>query len=715
MSNMRQLEDDVIDLLEGLADKRYIAELYLEDVSVDKFTNREFDELMNFVSDGLDYMLKNSRHREDDIIAALIMFKASDYVLKDRELERKLNASEVREAEKEVRKAEDLLEAMEEDARGGRGGRRGSRDRDRDSRRDDGRSGGYDRGFREEREERGSRRGGSRDSGRGRSGSYTPRAEREEAEERQARREANLVRGRNRSRGDSQAEDRVRTKQSGPVVMGDGTGLNKLRQMLTGRVEEVQEDATPTVNTRGPSTTMPEPAQVNSAATRSRPVVEFVHQDSPAASAPQTPTDVRSRDEWVAAGYQVEDEAFVLDLPVKPDTFEDPIRLPYFFEPDAKRPQWVCSAEGYRELTFRDVDMNLDDAMIPDFGKPASLDKVKPATALLRGTAATYRYQPLEVAADLEHQRKVFEKEVADWEEENKDVPEDQRSPKPVLVLEGNEVNQTTISHAERVTSFSLNETKVKVACTLAEIGVDEAPNTNVEVDARELELVYQFADDAEFLECVEALRLFQPSSASENIRYAAYHDRLMALRGQIPTALWISLNRRLTQVVNDTIRGNLGLPAQIDDFAEDGKDFLADMRDQFGAGTLEKLEKYGRQMFRQFHFVVFKPGDIEGLPPRCVYFMERQHLLFMPFSAPELGVVTTKSGEGTPSRVFRLSRQAAPTLYKAVHSFTLQESSTDEHFGISRKLVLADGTVLELFRSWYDPNESEYLIRVAN
>lgn len=710
MSNMRQLEEDVIEILETLADKRYVAELYLEDVSEDKFTTREFDELMNFVSDGLDYMLKNSRHREDDIIASLIMFKASDYVLKDRELERKLNDREVTEAEKDVRKAEDLLEAMEDDR--SRGGRRGSRDRD--SRRDDGRSGGYDRGFREEREERGGRRGG-RDSGRGRSGNYTPRAEREEAEERMARREANLTRGR-RSR-DSQAENRVRGKQVGPVVLGDGEGLNKLRAILTGRTDEPTEEAAPATNSRGPSP-MPTPEQVNTPReerpTRTRPAATFVHQDSPAAEQPVTDPEVKTRAEWVELGYNVDDEAFILDLPVKPETFEDPTRLPYFFEPDAKRPKWVCSAEGYRELTFRDIDMNLDDAMIPDFGKPASLDKVKPATALLKGTAATYRYQPLEVAADLENQRKVFEQEVAEWEEANKDVPEDQRAPKPVLVMEGDEVNQTTIAHAERVTSFSLNETKVKVACTLAEIGVNEAPNTNVEVDARELEFVFQFADDAEFLECVEALRLFQPSSASESVRYAAYHDRLISLRGQIPTALWIALNRRLTQVVNDTIRGNLGLPAQIDDFAEDGKDFLADMRDQFGQGTLEKLEKYGRQMFRQFHFVVFKPGDIEGLPPRCVYFMERQHLLFMPFSAPELGVVTTKSGEGTPSRVFRLSRQAAPTLYKAINSFTMQESSTDEHFGIARKLVLADGTVLELFRSWYDPNESEYLVRVA-
>lgn len=702
MPDIRQLEDDIIDILKDESRDSDLFDIYREEVAEDNYTNREFDSLLKFVNDGLEFYLElKPRARPDDVIYQLIRMKAGDYVLADRKLEDELSDRDYREAKAARDEADIFLEAMEKD----RGGRGRSRGRGRDDREDRGRSGG-DRSF--DRGGRSSSRSSSRSTG-GRS------SRREEPVDRSARRQS-------RGRGaDTQFEARRQEKQSTPVIVGEGNQLAALRAQLSSRpVEEPQAPAAPVNDGRAPRgferasrQEMPNPEEVNTVAER-RPAVEMKYQDTPQ-HAPEESDVVRTRQQWLDDGFDVEDEAFILDLPVRPYSFENPTHLPFFYEPDSKRPKWRCAADGYRELTFREVDMNYDDAMIPDFGRPAALDKgVKTAVALLKGTAASYRYQPLDVAADIENQKAQHQKDVEAWEQENEGKPDEEKSPKPLLVLEGIEVNHATITHPGTVTSFSLNETRVKVATTLAELGTDGAASTNIEVDARELELVYQVSDEAEYLELIDGLRLFSQSAVSETTSYKAYHDRLLALRGQIPAALWIAINKRLTAVVNDCLRGNMAIPASIDDFSADGLTFIAELDKEFGRTTIERFDRYGREMMRQFHFVTFKPSDLEGLPPRCVYFMERQHLVFMPFSAPELGVMSPVGYSDVPSRAARVTRAASPMLHKALLGFTNQETATDAHFGITRKLVLADGTVLDVFRSWYDINESEYLVRIA-
>lgn len=712
LPSRRDIEDDVIEVLQK--DRSVVVEMYHEETSRDNFTNREFNGLMEWVEDGLDFLSGSRDFNYRKHLAALVFMKAADYVLKSRKLSDELCDDDYDDAQNAVDKAKDLVDALQGNDRGGRGGRgrdrddRGSRptnrfgggeSRDRSSGRD------YDRGARR------SSRGG--------------RSERDE-ELRSTLRDRPLPDDR-RSQQSTTVSDRYsrrdesRTRSTGSVVLDrNQDALARMREQLAGGLPK--SEATPASQ---PVADFPDPADVNVQPSSRRPTVEFVHTGNKAPAAPRDlnpanvltkPEGQPTREQLIKLGAAIEDPAFIETLPPKPF---DPSRpnVPVLYDPTVVRPRLVVTPEGFKDVVYTEVDMNYDDAVIPDFGRPASYEnEVAQIRAQLTKVASTSRYRLADVEADAQHQRQEFQRELDEWTEANKEVPEDERDPMPTFSPELPARAGDTIMLPGVLNGMGKKELTVKMWQLGTENDAMENDIDPVSIQAitNEMELLYVARNDDEFEHLKTQLIDFTGAKWHDGRSYQEYHKRLMDLKSTIAPALWVHINRLFTAVVNRALQGNLGLPCWIDDFGADGIEFLGRLKESYGQQTVERLNKYARELMRQFHCIEFSAGEDNIAVKRGVYHRERFNTVVTSYSAMELGMMTPRVA-GKPTRVAKVTKETSPLLYKAINGMRQHEGISEDMFGLRRRILMADGIEMEIFVSWYDPSLAEYLVRLSS
>lgn len=709
LPSTREIEEDVIGVLKK--DRSIVIEMYYDTVSRDNFTNREFDALMAWVEDAMDYLADDRAFNYDRHLAGLVFMKAADFVLKDRKLSDELSDRDYDDARKFVKKAEDLQDVLTDGRGRGRGGR--GRD-DRDERgRPSGRFGGA-----QERD-----RSSGRDYDRGARRS-TRGEDREELRSSLRDRPLPEDRAPRTSRvSDRYSRQEERQRSSGvSAVDKNQDALAQMRAKLAGGALAQEKPAA-----SQPVQDFPEPEEVNVAPAQ-REAVKFVHNGPTRMAAPQQPArdlnpgnvlskgDRPTRAQLIELGADIENPAFIATLPRKPLDPNKP-NLPVLYDPTVVRERLVVTEEGYQDVVYTEVDMNYDDAVIPDLGRPASYEnEVAQIRAQLSKVASTSRFRLADIEADEEHQRKEHEREMQEWHEANKDVPEDQRDPMPTYVPELPERNGDVIMLPGTVNGMGKKELTVKMWQLATENTVmaeDSGPLT-VQAITNEMELLYVARTDAEFEDLKLQLIDFTGAKWHDGHSYPEYHKRLMDLKSTIAPALWVSINRLFTAAINRALQGNLGLPCWIDDFGTDGIEFLGRLKEDYGIQTVERLNKFARELMRQFHCIEFAAGEDNIAVKRGVYHRERFNTIVTSFSTMELGVMAPRVN-GKPTRVARVTKDASPLLYKAINGMRQHEGIAEEMFAIRRRFLLADGVDMEIFVSWYDPSLNEYLVRLSN
>lgn len=711
LPSRRDIEDDVIEILKK--SREMVIEMYYEEVSYDNFTNKEFNSLMEWVEDVLAYLSESRDFRYDKHLAVVVRMKASNYVLKDRRLSDELSNRDYDNAEADVEKAQDMVEAMENDRRGGRG-----RDRDRGGRDDDrgrpsNRFGGGERRDRDsgrdyDRSARRSTRGGGRE---------------ERVELRSSLRDRPLPE--ERQRESTRVSDRYSNREERSRSSGNSV-IDKNQEALAAMRAKLMGGGTTTASepARQPVQDFPDPAAVNVQQTR-RPTVEFVHTQPVDTTKPPVrdlnPATVLNKDgqptrqQLIDLGAAIDDPTFIATLPKKPLDPSKP-NLPLLYDPTVVRERLVVTDDGFQDVVYTEVDMNYDDAIIPDLGRPASYEKeLSQIRAQLTKVGATSRFRLNDIEADEEYQRQEFQRELQEWEDANKDVPEDQRDPMPVFVPELPSRNGDVIMLPGTVNGMGKKELTVKMwqLGTENSVMLEDTDPVCIQAVTNEMELLYVARTDAEFEDLKTQLIDFTASKWHDGHSYVEYHNRLLELKSTIAPALWVSLNRLFTAVINRSLQGNLGLPCWIEDFGTDGIEFLGRLKEDFGIQTVERLNKYGRELMRQFHCIEFAAGEDNIAVKRGVYHRERFNTLVTSFSSMELGLMTPRLN-GKPTRVARVTKDASPLLYKAINGLRQHEGISEEFFALRRRILLADGMEMEIFVSWYDPSLNEYLVRLS-
>lgn len=711
LPSIREIEDDVKDLLE--TEPHPVIEMYYEEVSRDNYTNREFGELMRWVEDALEYAVAgNARTPYEKNLSVLVLMKAANYILGIRKLADELDDREYDDAQDIVQSAIDLQDAMANAGSRGRG-------RGRDDREDRGRPGGrFARGGERDRSEgRDYNRNARHSSRQPRESGNSLRSKYREREEREERVE--------RPRTNSERYSREERSQSRQLSVVD-TQMSKMDEMKA-RLRESLSGTAPVASQ--PVAEMPNPAVVNvppSERTQRRPAVEFVHTQQPtgrvrnldpAQVLPKPTNDSRplTREELLATDANLEDQAFLATLPPVPVT-DRPV-VPVLYDPTVVRPRLVCTPEGYQDTIYTEVDMNYDDAVIPDLGRPASYDaEVSQVRAQLAKVAATSRFRLADVESDLEHQRQVHNADMAEWEAANKDRPEEERDPMPLFSPEIPERAGDVIMLPGIVNGMGKTDLAVKMwqLGTENEVLADDTDAITIQALCNEMELIYVARTDAEFEDLKQQLLEFTGARWNDGHSYTEYHKRLMDIKSTIAPALWVRINRLFTGAVNRILQGNMGLPCWIDDFGQDGIEFLGRLKEDYGIQTVERLNKFGRELMRQFHCIEFAAGEDNVAVKRGVYHRERFNTLLTGYSAMELGLMSPRLN-GKPSRTARVTKETSPLLYKAINGLRQHEGITDELFAIRRRIIMADGAEMEIFVSWYDPAANEYMVRFSS
>ncbi|AGX01934.1 hypothetical protein CF95_gp212 [Erwinia phage PhiEaH1] len=713
----RDIELDVIDVLKK--DRSMVIEMYFEEVSIDKFTNREFDSLMKWVIDALEYLSDDRQFDYSRHLAGLVFMKAADFVLKDKRMSDDLNDRDYDDARKFVKKAEDLQDVLS-DARGGRGGR--GRGRDRDDRDERGRpsdrfGGGQER---------------DRSSGRDydRSARRSSRGGEEREELRSRLRDRPLPEDRAPAQPSrvsdrySRAEERPRSTGN-TVLDKNQDALAQMRAKLAGGGITQEKPAA-----SQPVPDFPDPAVVNLApvAAREPEAVKFVHNGPSRMGQPVrdaatldpakvlAKTDRPTRAQLIELGADIENPEFIATLPRKPLDPNKP-NLPVLYDPTVVRMRLVVTEDGYQDVVYTEVDMNYDDAVIPDLGRPQSYEnEVAQIRAQLTKVASTSRFRLNDIEADEEHQRKEHEREMKEWEEANGQLPEEEREPMPTFAPELPSRNGDTVLLNGTVYGMGKKDLTVKMwqLATENTVMAEDSDPITIQGITNEMELLYVARTDAEFEDLKLQLIDFTSSKWHDGHSYQEYHKRLMDLKGTIAPALWVGINRLFTAAVNRALQGNLGLPCWIDDFGVDGVEFLGRLKEDFGVQTVERLNKFARELMRQFHCIEFAAGEDNVAVNRGVYHRERFDTILTSFSTMELGLMAPRAN-GKPTRVARVTKEASPLLYKAINGMRQHEGIAEELFAIRRRILLADGVDMEIFVSWYDPSLSEYLVRLSN
>lgn len=712
LPSSRDIEDDVIDILKTAND--LVIEMYHDEASYDNFTNKEFSSLLNWVEDVLGYLSESRDFSYRKHLPVVVRMKASDFVLKDRKLANELSDRDYDDAQRDVDKANDMIDAMEDDRRGSRGRGRGRDRDDRDERaRPSSRFGGG------ESRDRSSGRDYDRDARRSTRGGH--REEREELRsnlrDRPIPEDRQPVRQTRVSDRYSRTEERPRSTGSS-VLDRNQDALAQLREKLAGG--GLKQPAAPAA--KEPVQDFPEPAVVNQVPEQRRPVVEFVHTEPVNKARNLDPATVLNksgrptREQLIELGAAIDDPAFIATLDPKPLDPSKP-NIPMLYDPTVVRERLQVTEDGYKEVVYTEVDMNYDDAIIPDLGRPQSYDReMQQIRGQLAKVASTSRFRLNDIEADAQHQLEEFKRELAEWEEANKDVPNDEREPMPTFVPELPSRNGDAIMLPGMINGMGKKELVVKMWQLGTESAVMKEDTDPVSIQAmtNEMELLYVARTDAEFEDLKTQLIDFTASKWHDGHSYVEYHKRLMELKSTIAPALWVGINRLFTGAINRALQGNLGLPCWIDDFGTDGIEFLGRLKEDFGVQTVERLNKFGRELMRQFHCIEFAAGEDNVAVSRGVYHRERYNTLVTSYSTMELGLVAPKVN-GKPTRVARVTKDASPLLYKAINGLRQHEGISEECFALRRRILLADGIEMEIFVSWYDPTLTEYLVRLGN
>lgn len=679
MSFEKDLDGLMVDLLEEGRDVS--CELVYPDLSRDKFANKDFDEIFGEVADLIEELgLEPGDRRDEKKISALIVMFFSKFA--DEEgLTDRLSDREYRRIEENIASLEEVYHRIDSANRrdGRRGGRDDRDDRGRSSRRRGGRRGSRrDEFSASDRDSRSGGRGGRGSRDRDDRDERRPSSRRSKRDKKQDEPTTMVQRRAQQNREEQDNEERPKTSQ-------------EIARAERNRPKAQRAPESPTRDKRN-HTFVGEPSVAEDDDAEqlygSEAEVElgFSYAEVP----------VGTPDDYIDLGINIKDPEFIKTRPVdEADTFRDVL-----YDPFVKQPVWELSENGKRVLRWRDFNMNIDNHVIPDFKR----SRVSPARSINKTVLASMthpsRRSILDIASEQDKNDRKHEDALLEWETNNKDRPEDEQSPKPVLI-DQIVIGNHTLRVPEPVNSGSVNDQIMETMNHFGQIRGFTKGHAPVESSGQ----IRTFAWMADSIEdrdsLMEKLEMFTTShshASSDNrnvIPIHKYHAALMAAADTVPSGLWKRVNRRMTDYCNDIFAINMGLDLSITDFAEDGDKIVQHLNDKYGERMVEAFVIGHSQSGDRISMLESSTGQSDMM----IYEVRGTQVTILPVAPDELNIseikVSSKSGSSA-----LVTAETNLRLFNAVRTVATQSTPTMGKRVPYKYITFSDGSVFRIDRN---------------
>lgn len=660
MSFETAVEDILINVLER--SRHPGVEISHKDLSRDRFTNGDFDDIFKDLCELLDELGLDERDRKFDAVAKplaimLICEWADEEGLTDR-----LGRRDMDDIEDEIEKLGDIRDEIKNGGRGRRGGHRRRTRRDDDD---------YRTG------DRSSRSGGRRGRGRGR---------------------------------DDDDDDRRSGRRRG------GNGGFSTRRSRRGKDDDqpktiVQRKAESSRNTaEEPEVEQPlTPAQIrrNNRRNEEERPYDFVGEKEEAA-VPMSKTEeelgftyaevpVGTLADYRDLGINVEDKDFIITRPIdREDTYRDALYDPY-----AVQPVWKLNEKGLRVLRWREFNMNIDNHVIPDFTRSSVTPRREVDGRVLSSLMQPTRRSILSISNDADKADRKYEDDLTEWEVNNKDRAPDEQEEKPetpALQKLGNH----TLRVDEPVETSSLADMIQESMLRFSNVRTLTEGNAPIEAFGPRRRFAY-LAESAEQRD--EIMSLIEMFTTSHSHRTAdnsvvplhKYHDALMATVETIPHGLWKRINRRLTDYANEIFNISLGLSLTIDDFAADGGEIIQYLHATYGEKVMEAFIIAHAQVGGRLSMLEAGKGEADLM----IYEVENTQVTILPVTPEELSISSVTLGDKVAhGKAALVTGESNLKLFNALRTIWTQSTPVMGKQTPYKYIAFSDGSVFRIDRN---------------
>lgn len=660
MSFIKDLEDLVIDVLEN--SKHPAINAAYDELCRDKFTNKDFDLVFGDIVDLVEEIdLDPGKRRDEERICNIVAMVVAKWVI-DEDFTDSLSDREFRKVEDAADHYEELIERLE----------------DRDGDRRNGRS--------NRRRRRSSRQGDdyAASDRNGRSG-----------------RRRNEDEGRNRrrsSRGDEYRESFRNRRRS--------SNENEPKTLVQRRAEMNRAEANEEVEAPQTSQAI---ARANRNERNNGRAYDFVGETNVAPVVQGSKTEqelgflysevpVGTMDDYRELGINVDDPAFIITRPVDgADSFREVI-----YDPFEKQPKWELNAEGLRVLRFRDFNMNIDNHVIPDFRRSASVPSRTINRAILPSLTHPSRRSILDISKKADERDRQHEDALTEWEANNKDLPEEERDTKPVSpAIE--KLGTHTLRVDSAIDTSSLGDMIQETMSRFGQVRGFAEGHPPVESYGSLRQYAWCASSVEERDDIMKLVEMFSvnhhhTSDDGKNVvPINKYHSALMATVDTIPFGLWKRINRRMTEYCNDIFSISLGINVEITDFSEDGDKIIPHLNEKFGQHIVEAFIIAHAQVGNRISMLEAGRGDNDLL----IYEVKGTQVTILPVTPEELTISSVKIDNGKQHAAPALvTGESNLRLFNALRSITTQSTPIMGKQTPFKYLAFSDGTVYRIDRN---------------
>lgn len=667
------LKDTVEDIIIATLEKsRHPAvDCAYDDLSRDRFTNNDMDDILNEVLDIVEEADIDERRRDgENKIAAITVMVVAKWA--DEEgLTDRLDDRDFRKVETAKEDYDELIERLEGGSRRGRG-------RDRDSGR--GRSNrrrGRDDFSASDRDGRSGRSSRDRDDNRG--GGRRRKSSRNKSSENAP---LTMVQRRAEQNRELQAQEEEQDMPQTPQAVSRAERNRPVRQERTERNEPRQERSRDkSYDFVGEKEVASPPKDLTGAEEE----LGFLYEEVPTGTI----------DDYIELGINIEDPKFIMTRAIdKTDTYREVI-----YDPFAKQPVWKLNENGMRVLRFRDFSMNIDNHVIPDFKRTSSVPSRVVNREILPSLAQPTRRSILDISKKADELERQHEDRLNEWEAQNKDLPTEDKDIKPE-----SPALQKLGSHTLRVDgAIDANSLGEMIQETMSNFGqlrgfTEGHPPVESFGSIRQFAWCAQNPEERD--DIISKIEMFTTahSHTSEDRRNVVpihhYHAALMAVVDTIPFGLWKRINRNMTEYCNDILTVSLGLTVTIDDFAEDGDKIIQYLVDHYGNAVMEGFIIGHAQCGGRISML--EPGKGNDV---LIYEVKGTQVTILPATPEELTISSVKLDDKDSSSLL-VTGDSNLRLFNALRTISTQSTPLMGKQTPYKYIVFSDGSVYKIDRN---------------
>lgn len=405
---------------------------------------------------------------------------------------------------------------------------------------------------------------------------------------------------------------------------------------------------------------------------------------------------VGTPEDYVDLNIDLTDIDFIMSRPISGN-----VRHSQIYDPFSYQPYWAIADDGYRELKFRERDMNMDHQIIPDFRRiahgPAPVVSPNVVNQLATGT----RMSVIDIRTEHARRQKEAEERLA---EEQKDLPEEVRETE--VTVEPTDIESRTVRLDETIVTDSLGMLVNRAYTQFAEIEEIVTGTPTIEVDGKLVNLAYVAQNEDEVKAAKSLLAPFfrgyihQKDSSNpllvEHVGF--YADVLRSAAGRVPLAIWKRVDRYMTQYVNNLLAVNVGISLRIESFVGDAPKLMDYMIENYGeiaAKSFVHAHATNVETISKLTTDVSKDDETLVSNGKYVYQVEPVAVVSVSPTTEETGM---SAAEVNKSQTFAVTAERFRQLHNAVQRFWKSTITTFAGMsGMTRYIRFGDGSVFQV------------------